>query len=284
MYLENKDDSKNFSITRYMYPQKPSYNIIHLNSLFFYKIINGESPYYEIFKYLENIEMKYESFLSEAQNILMKINVCNMIDISVRNVLNFISYISSVNIKYKEELKYPTVEKLRYICDRILKRLEQKYYFIYINYEGEFQYKKDESLLPLKYFYVRPNPIVAKYTTKTFSIPDEILTILQGNNLSKKTNKIYEFVLEMRDIIIRNFLYDVKYKILNEQDEHYFMKNNKKYILFNPVVIYNDRANIDSIKMISNMLYKKEIKVLENIVNKPEKILLAFRNILNITK
>jgi hypothetical protein len=284
MYLENNKDNKDNvnDIIRYMYPQKPSYDIIHLNSLFFYKIIKRESPYYEIFKYLENIEMKYESFLSESKNIVMKINVCNMIDITVRDILKFIEYISSLNIKYKEELKYPTIEKLKYICDRILKRLEQKYSFIYINYEGEFEYKKDESILPLKYFYIRPNPIVARYTTKTFSIPDEILTILQGNNLSKKMNKIYDFVLEMRDIIIRNFLYDMKYKILNEQDEHIFMKNNKKYILFNPVVIYNDRANLNTIKMISNMLYKKEIKVLENMKNKPEKILLAFRNILNI--
>jgi hypothetical protein len=285
IYLEKINKEVNvFSLTRYMYPQKPSYDTVHLNSMFFYKIVIGESPYYEIFKYLENIEMKYESLLSESKNILMKINVCNMIDISVRDILKFVNYISSIDIKYKNELKYPTAEKLRYICDRILKRLEQKYVFTYINYEGDIEYKKDDFIFPLKYFYVRPNPIVARYTTKTFSMPDEILTILQGNNLSRKNNKIYDFILEMRDIIIINFLYDMKYKILNEQDEHSFMKNNKKYLLFNPVVIYNERANINTIKMISNVLYKKEIKVLENIVNKPEKILMAFRNILNITK
>jgi hypothetical protein len=252
-----------------------------------------------VFNYLENIEMKYESFLDSAPNIIMKVNVCNMIDNSLKGVTKFLDIYENLGLNLKQSGEkeekeekynvswtpsYPTIEKLRFIINRISKRLEQKFSMMYINYEGEFKYKKDDFLLPLKYFFVRPTPILARYTTKTFSIPDEILTILQGSLISKKANDINDFVLEMRKILVENFLYKRKYTILDVKDEQELISQNKKYILLNPIVLLNDRANIDTIKYISNNLYKKEIKVLNEFPNKPEKVLLSFKNILNITR
>ncbi len=71
---------------------------------------------------------------------------------------------------------------------------------------------------------------------------------------------------------------------MDDNDEKELISKNKKYILLNPIVLINDRANIDTIKFISNNLYKKEIKILNEITNKPEKVLLSFKNILNITR
>ena len=296
IYVKNKNTS--ISIKTHQYPEKAEYNIFQSSPMFFYKIVNNECPNKEVFDYLENIEMKYESFLNSAVNIIMKVNVCNMIDNSLRGVTKFLDIYENLGLnlnpppkqendeKYIVSWKacYPTLEKLRFIINRISKRLEQKFSMMYIDYQGEFTYKKDEFLLPLKYFFVRPNPILARYTTKTFSIPDEILTILQGSLISKKANDINDFILEMRRILIENFLYKRKYTILDVKDEQELMSQNKKYILLSPIVLLNDRANIETIKYISNNLYKKEIKVLNEFPNKPEKILLSFKNILNITR
>lgn len=297
IYVKNKNTSIN--IKTYQYPEKAEYNFYQSSPLFFYKIVNNECPNKEVFNYLENIEMKYESFLDSAPNIIMKVNVCNMIDNSLKGVTKFLDIYENLGLNLKQSGEkeekeekynvswtpsYPTIEKLRFIINRISKRLEQKFSMMYINYEGEFKYKKDDFLLPLKYFFVRPTPILARYTTKTFSIPDEILTILQGSLISKKANDINDFVLEMRKILVENFLYKRKYTILDVKDEQELISQNKKYILLNPIVLLNDRANIDTIKYISNNLYKKEIKVLNEFPNKPEKVLLSFKNILNITR
>jgi len=296
IFSKNKDFIK---LKSYQYPEKAPYNVLHSNPIFFYKIVNNESPNHSVFDYLESIEMKYESFLDEAPNIMMKINVCNMFDSYINGVIKFLDLLESLKLNYKKEIneskeedKYikawtplePSIEKLRYICDRILKRLEQKYAMLYINYEGEFKYKKNDFELPLKYFFVKQNINIARYSAKTFSIPDQILTILQGSGESKKVNNINNFILEMRNIFIENFLYKRKYKIMDDNDEKELISKNKKYILLNPIVLINDRANIDTIKFISNNLYKKEIKILKEIANKPEKVLLSFKNILNITR
>jgi hypothetical protein len=205
-----------------------------------------------------------------------------MIYLSVTGVLKFLELLELLDQKklWKEDVKWPSKDKLIFICKRILERLNIKFGMMYIDNTGEYKYKKDDFELPLKYFSIRQNLLMSNYEPKTFSICSQILTILQGTPMSKKVDAIYDFVMEMRDIFIFNFFYDMKYRIKIE-DEYEIIEKYKKYIQVNPLIIINDRANIETLKYISRQLYTREIKILLDMENKPTKTILCFRNILN---
>ena len=113
---------------------------------------------------------------------------------------------------------------------------------------------------------------LAKYSTKTFSIPEKILTLLEGT-VTEKDNSL----VSLYEMFILTSFYDVPYKISRQC----FIKN-KGLLEIDPLVIMNHNANIATLKMISKKLYPNDILHLNAMPSPPEKTVMTMNNILDV--
>lgn len=298
--LEKKDPSQLFFhlcelesvlvITQINYPEKIDYPLEISNGLFYYDLImnENEAAISDIHDYLERIENRYESLLENSPNFLVYINACNMIDMTVQNVVKFLDFMKKMGYKDKEDYmkQQPLIEKegkvvlwspvpktmkkLYFTCQRIRNRISTK---ILITD------KKELVDLDLDYFTTNIPLLFANYTPKTFTNPQEILTIIQSNIKNKDQDAKDDYLLVLREMMIANMFYNMPFGM---QDEEKFVKDNGKLILLHPLTIRNNQANIETLHDISRELYTKEKPLFERMEHKPEKYLLCLKNILEL--
>lgn len=263
--LENKNPIELFfhlstieidiDIKQVVYPDKASYNVPINNPLFYYDIILGQDPSNDIFEYLENIEMSYDQILYRSKNILSFINTCNTLTIGIQNVIEFLK-------KYQTYISDKNLEK---ICKRILEKIS-------INYYTNFADKRKE--IKTGYYTINDKLITGMYNVNTFSIPEKILTIMQGDFDLKNTNLII-----FRDMFIFNMFYEMPFKLENEEE---FSLKYGKILEVSPLIINTHNSNINTIKSISEVVYKIDQNVFGKMKNKPIKTLEILKNILSL--
>ena len=298
--LEKKDPSQLFFhlcelesvlvITQVNYPNKIDYQVEISNPLFYYDVIVNENEVAmsDIYEYLDRIESHFEDMLSESPNFLVYINTCNMMDITVKYVVKFLDFMRKLGyqdmddymkrqdstIKDGKTIAWTpvqrTMKKNYLICERIRNRISSKFFVT-----G----KKDLVDLELDYFTTNTPLLFANYTPKTFTNPQEILTIIQSNIKDKDQDKKDDYLLVLRDMIIINMFYNMPYGIEYEET---FMKNNGKLILLDRLYITNNQANIYTLHDISKILYSTEKPLFEKMAHKPKKYLQCLKNILEL--
>jgi len=175
-----------------------------------------------------------------------------------------------------ESDNYMSREQLRRFCKTILERIVLQFT---INYDE----KKED--LYLKYFPGTMNFSMAKYTTKTFSVPEEILSIIQGNMILdiKDMNNKAEYLLNIRGMMVRNFFFNNRFN-MDTEDEQNIIQTNKKIMKLSNLVYNNYFANINTLYSISKKLYTQEKKVFLSMNQIPTKLVLCIDNILSLTQ
>jgi len=299
IYLMNcpyADSKKIIKITQCSYPNKIEYPFITSHNSFYYSVISNQNPYMKMYTYINKINNYYESLMSAASNKLVYVNVCNSISDAVTGILNFIKVLERIGYREpkiedvgKEELFFLLKDQLKRFCKIILERIVLKFTIYYGtdkngDNEQEFKDVKTEQL-NFPYFTTNMDLFMAKYTTKTFSIPEEILSILQGNMIDniKKHETKFDYLLSMREMIVSNFFYNRSYR-LDKQDELDIIKNNKKLMKLSNLIYNNYYANINSLIYLSKILYKQEIEIFSAMEQKPIKIISSINNLLNLIK
>lgn len=165
-------------------------------------------------------------------------------------------------------------QSIRRFCKTILERITLKFID---NYDD----KSEE--LSLSYFSGTMNFSMAKYSLKTFSVPEEILSILQGNMILniKNMEKDIDYLLSIRQMIVYNFFFYQRFR-LDQEDEMGIIQSNKKLIKLSNLVYHNYFSNMNTLKTLSNLLYKKEKKIFLSMNQIPKKLLITIDNILSL--
>lgn len=161
-------------------------------------------------------------------------------------------------------------------CKLILERIA-------LMYSENYDTKTED--LEFEYFSGTMDFSMAKYNTKTFSVPEEILSILQGNMILpiKLDEKYIDYLLTIRKMMAYNFFFSQRFR-LDQQDESEIIKKHKKIIKLSNIVYNNYFANIETLKSISKVLYPQEQNVFLSMNQKPTKLLLCIDNIMALTR
>ena len=298
IYLMNcpyPDIKKIIKVGQCSYPNKIEYPFITSHNSFYYSVISKQNPYKTMYNYIDKINNYYESLMSAASNKLVYINVCNSISDSVKGILDFIKVLERINYPEpkkenvgKEDKFFLLKDELIRFSKRILERIVTKFTIYYGDKEEThdqlFKDIKTEELI-LPYFSTNIDFFMAKYTAKTFSVPEEILSILQGNMINniKKQEKENDYILSIREMIISNFFYNRTYR-LDKDDEGAVIKRNKKLMKLSNLLYNNYYANIKTLIHLSDVLYKQEIKIFNAMDQKPEKIISCIKSLLSLIK
>lgn len=295
IYLMNcPSPNAKIRVNQCSYPNKIDYPFIVSHNSFYYSLISKNNPYMSMYKYIEKINNYYESLMSAASNKLLYIDVCNSISDAVNGVLNFIILLEKINYSKYSDQKDVGKDKdffllkndLKRFCKTILERIVFKFTIYYGDDDNSEDFKdtKTEELL-LPYFSGNTDFFMAKYTSKTFSVPEEILSILQGNMINniKKKEKEDDYLLSIKTMIVSNFFYNRRFR-LDQKDEFEIVKKNKKLIKLSNLVYNNYYANINTLMYLSKILYQQELKIFLNMDQKPLKIISSISNLLSLIK
>jgi hypothetical protein len=317
LYLMNckiQDTSLILNVSQYSYPDKLQYPFKLSHPSFYYDVISNKNPNISLTKYIEKIDTCYESVIGASTNKLIFCNISNVFSDSIIGVLDFIKLLEKMKVNepkrtidkiyelkdkiglekdedvlkdlytkleeykaiQKDEPTFMKREKIVMLSNSILQKIALRYSE---NYES-----KDEELC-IPYFSNTMDFSMAKYNTKTFSLPEEILNIIQGNMILdiKEKEKIENYLFDMRSIMVRNFFYKNRFG-LDQSDEMDIITKNKKIIKLSHLTHINYFANIYTLKYISTILYNQEKKILSEMVQKPKKILLSIEGILALSK
>jgi hypothetical protein len=293
VFLHLSEMDITIDISQITYPEKPNYPFPLSNPQFYYEILCKIDPLPSIYEYLTKIYRTYEILLYESKNPLSFINTCNYIYtvlVFTRNliknlpiyfgaespqsikIIKLIKDIKNSNIIINENLKIEdkkAIHSLSIINKLLNDYLPNKYNF----YIDEI---KDNKNLLLKIQNINPNKKVlpSMYTPQTFSIPSKILTIIQGD-IEKQNLDLLVF----RDMYVFNILFEMPYKLKNEMETALDYKN---IILISPLVLCTHNANINTVKYISKILYKADLKKIKKRTDSKQldKVVRVMENIL----
>jgi hypothetical protein len=292
LYLMNcqiKDTKQIIQVKQYSYPDKIDYPFKVSHPLFYYEIISGNNPNISMTKYIEKVEMCFESIMGSATNKLIYTNAANIISEGVIGVLDFIELLKKLNYQEKQwntykEPYFMSIDRLTRSCKIILEKIAIRFSERFRNRDDEEFYKPTEEELIIPYFSGTMDFSTAKYTPKTFSIPEEILSILQGNliiNINKREKKD-SYLMEIKNIMIRNFFYNNRFRLSKDEEKNIILKHKKIMKLSNLTQI-NYYANIKTLKYISRKLYTQEKEIFLQMNQIPTKIILAIDGILSLS-
>ena len=139
-------------------------------------------------------------------------------------------------------------------------------YFVHIE-----EYTKKFSLGYINY---NSELIMANYTSNSFSIPGEILTMVQRADKIKS-----EDIITFRNMLVFNMFYGLTYRLPEEveQDEKLL-----KLSTLSPLTIKNNNANINTLKSLCKGVYDIDIEELSKMEMKPVGTLNKMKEILSI--
>ena len=242
-------------VDRVLYPEQVEYVVPISNPSFYYEIIIGGDPTQKVLNYIENIEQKYEGILSSCKNPVVYINSCNLFTLT------------SEWIKKFSESYIPLISRNRVnsACNRIRDRVGMKYLVHIEEYTKKFS---------LGYINYNSELIMANYTSNSFSIPGEILTMVQRADKIKS-----EDIITFRNMLVFNMFYGLTYRLPEEveQDEKLL-----KLSTLSPLTIKNNNANINTLKSLCKGVYDIDIEELSKMEMKPVGTLNKMKEILSI--
>ena len=239
----------------------------YINPLFFYDMMIGKSFHTNLLSYLDKIEEQVKYKLETySTRIVYYVYSMNKIERILQNVLLFITmfdtkdenhFIQDRNCKriltsISTKMDYKEIERIMPECGHFIEtNVRGAKGDIFCTICDKHVAKKEQSVVlsignmlqATTYF------VLAKYTPETFSVRSSILTILQENN--KLLNEKYCTVWYMiRELI----LYQYKFSLPNERE---FQKTYGKLLhQLSPLAILNHNATFNTVREISNEIYK----------------------------
>jgi hypothetical protein len=239
----------------------------YINPLFFYDMMIGKSFHTNLLSYLDKIEEQVKYKLETySTRIVYYVYSMNKIERILQNVLLFITmfdtkdenhFIQDRNCKriltaISTKMDYKEIERIMPECGHFIEtNVRGAKGDIFCTICDKHVAKKEQSVVlsignmlqATTYF------VLAKYTPETFSVRSSILTILQENN--KLLNEKYCTVWYMiRELI----LYQYKFLLPNERE---FQKTYGKLLhQLSPLAILNHNATFNTVRQISNEIYK----------------------------
>ena len=232
---------------------RPSVDFIQ-KPVFYYQIITGSKTIVkDITTYLDHVEKCIQNVFHDdmkEQNELIYSYSLSMISLAIDGVLafnfDFLTNNSSL-IRKCEDIKKNTLQQFRLL--------------------------PYPSYLPvIPYYSTTDSMCLAKYNVKTFSVPQQILTLLQGT-ITDKNEKLLSF----REMFSFVSFYSVPYQISKE----FYMKY-EKILDINPLIMMNYNANFYTLRMISSKLYNDDIRYLSSLTKPPVHLLQTMEYIRNI--
>lgn len=269
--LENKNPSELFfyiasgvyantltySISQVIYNKtEPAPPIKMQNPLFYYDVWMGNDPSNRMIAYLKEIQECYSSSSSKEKEYdeLSATYKCNMMLRAINGVKAFCDSSSAFSLE--------KIDDIREIAEQIEGSVNEWYQSISV-------------FKPLRIGIHYPEQdmlCVAKYDANTFSIPGRILSILQGNNKEKN-----EKLLSFREMFIESTLYHTPYRLSQS-----FFTSFNRILDVNPLIILNHNANLNTMKYISQIIYKADKEEMSKMRDPPAKTLFLINNILDI--
>lgn len=273
VFLHLSEMDITINISQVTYPEKIKYPFTLSNPDFYYDVLINQDPLPKIQEYVNTIHLTYDTLLGESKIPLVYLNTLNTIDTVLTCLRKFIqrlplyfgnrappSIIEIKNIKDITSTKLVgdnvTAENKKSIFSlRMINRILKDY--LPMKYVTHFTDKQEDKKMIKIIQDINPNKKIlpSMYTPETFSIPSKILTIIQGDIERENTS-----ILVFRDMYVFNILFDMTYKCQNEIETALLYKN---LILISPAVLLTHNANINTIRYISKILYKNDLKKLK---------------------
>lgn len=283
MYINKINIINNFNI-QHVDGKKVIKQYEYINPLFYYYMIISENNHKHIISYIDKIETQIKYIIEKfLVNYIYYIHSVNLIFKTLMNLKQFIEnyknkktpdeyFIQKRNIDrtiltLTTQINYKQIFQEYGTCGHITETDKNMFCKICNKIVEKAQRKSNILLYPNCIYKFCP----AKFNSLSFSIPSRILTILQGNS-----DIINENCINIRNMLRDILLFDNIYNIPNEKE---FSKKYGKILSdFSCLSIINHNANINSLKMMSKIIYendKKEIKL-------PKKNISILNNILNL--
>lgn len=192
--------------------------------------------YYDLFLHPLSIEASTMNYLNEVEKMVK-------------------SYKNNVNNENNELSTVYTQSIINFAINGVL-------FFNQLHLSSSVIYQKCQTIIsllsslsyssPLRVPYFSPNDelCVAKYSPKTFSVPEKILTILQGSVYKKNSH-----LISYREMFIYTSLYNVPYRLSQP-----FFNLHKKIINLKPLTILNHNANMNTVAELSKEIYEKDLE------------------------
>jgi hypothetical protein len=233
------------------YPMPSPLGFTKINSMFYLPILKQEKHKLidVINKYLKKYEKCFEDLIKQCKHEISACYTLSMFSLTLDGVQQFMK---------EHDILDPSIQE---VCDTFRQRLNRIYKELNVTSNVQLPSIVKNDMLCL-----------AKYTPKTFSIPEKILTLLEGT-----ANEKDERLIAIMNMFILTSFYSVPYKISRQC----FLKN-KAILEIDPLVIINHNANMNTLKIISEELYPIDIAKLSQMEIQPEKTLTVMNNVLNL--
>lgn len=226
--------------------RRPELGFVIQNPIFYYDLITGSKILImSITKYLDHLEQTCikKVFSEEMKNLneLTYAYSLSIISLTIDGVLDF-------NFNFLNN----DVSLIRK-CEDIKKNMFQQFK----------TFPQPSSIPSIPYYSTNDSMCLAKYSLKSFSVPQKILTLLQGI-INEKNEKLLIF----REMFSFVSFYHVPYQISKD-----FYRKYQKILDVNPLVMINYNANIYTLRMISGKLYEDDITYLSSLPKPPTHLL-----------
>jgi hypothetical protein len=228
-------------------------------------IIQKPSFYYDLITGSKTIVKDVTTYLEHIEKTCIH-NVFND-DMKEQNELTYAYSLSTISLAIEGVLAFNN----DFLTNNLL--LVRKCEDIKKNMLQQFRLLPQPLYLPvIPYYSTTDSMCLAKYNVKTFSVPQQILTLLQGT-ITDKNEKLLSF----REMFSFVSFYSVPYQISKDFYERY-----SKILDINPLVMMNYNANFYTLRMISSKLYNDDIRYLSSLPKPPVHLLQTMEYIRNI--
>lgn len=244
------------------YPIPSPIGFTKINSILYEPIISQELEKVEgvISSYLDLVESCSEKIIRQCKDEISFCYALSMFSLTLDGVSQFMKEHNEFMKEHNEYIdinvnkKNEKIKKIKQLFDKLFN-------------ESRLKNKIEMPSIPKNDMLC-----LAKYTVKTFSIPEKILTLLEGTVREKD-----ERLITAMNMFMMTSFYKVPYQL----SKQCFMKN-KALLEIDPIVIINHNANINTLKMISYNLYPLDIAEMRNMELPPEKTITMMNNVLDV--
>lgn len=254
--ITNSLDEKTIKLEQLMLPQKVQVPVYHQKH-FYYDLITGASPRANVAAYLKSLTSDCIPKLHEialSKNDMIVSYTMSKTSLCVNGIKQFVTDYLKRDPEIVAE------------CDDILRMIDDIYNNVY---------NTRAKIVPfhVPYYSTTDQLLSAKYTSKSFSNPSQILSLLQAFLTTVKRDELLVF----REMFVFTSFYNVPYK-LNQT----FFDAHKRILALERLPLLNHNATIESLKFMSREIYSREVTELTKMEHIPQKTFQTITDILNI--
>jgi hypothetical protein len=224
--------------------------VIH-QSQFYEDLIRGVSPRASILSYINELStngVQALTSLHDTQNEMILCYTMSMFMLCIDGISSFVD-------EFAPELK-KEIEMLPALKTNISESLNAP-----------------KLIFHVPYFPVNNQMILAKYTTKSFSNPSQMLSLLQAFLPTRKRDELLTF----RNMFVFTSFYHVTYPLSSV-----FFHEHKRILELERLSILNHNASINTLILMCREIYQRDEEELRKMKHIPQKIFQTIRDIMSL--